>query len=119
MATNKAKRSIHLAQHDPKPERHSLNTQPAAAPMPVKSAVYRALAELNTGFDKVLHDLGSLRQNSLFHSDVLSALYEQLGGVRACANREILSVLGERETANAGHLERLRGDGATSPPAGS
>jgi hypothetical protein len=97
----------------------NLNPQPRAGLMPVKASTYRALAELNAGFDRVLHDLGSLRQNSLFRSDVLSALYEQLGSVRARANREILSVLGERETANAGHFERLRWEGATSPPAGA
>ena len=97
----------------------SPNPQPSAGLMPVKAATYRALAELNAGFEKVLHDLGNLRQNSLFRSDALSALHEQLGGIRVRANREILSVLGERETANAGHFERLRWEGATSPPAGS
>jgi hypothetical protein len=117
MATNKAKRPFSLAQ--PQPQRPSLNPQPATAPMPVKSATYRALAELNAGFDKVLHDLGTLRQNSLFHSDALSALHQQLSVIRARANREVLSVLGERESANAGHFERLRGEGATSPPAGN
>ena len=47
MATNKAKRSIHLAQL----QAPQLNHQPAAL-APVKPHVYYAIAELNAGLER-------------------------------------------------------------------
>ena len=118
MATYKAKRSIHLAQPqpqhaktarsgDPKAGRH-LNTQPAATPMPVKAAVYRALAELNAGFDKAIHQMGNLKRVYFLRTDELAGMHEQLREMRARANHELLSAMSGCEAANAGHLERLR-----------
>jgi hypothetical protein len=126
MATNKAKRTIHLAQ-DHKPERRSPNPnprpnpgpQPVTGALPVKSAIYRALAEVTTGFDKVIHDFGTLKQSYFFRTGTLSALHDQLCAVRAQAIREFLSILGERETANAERFERLCSERGISPPAGS
>jgi hypothetical protein len=118
MAVNKAKRSIHLAQ----PQRRRLNPQPATQQMPqmplmpVKSAIYRALADLTTGFDKVIHDFGTLKQSHFFRTGTLSALHGQLCVIRAQAIREFLSVMNEREAANAGYFERLRREREGTPP---
>ncbi len=104
MASNKAKRSIHLAQ----PERRSLNSQPATELMPVKAHVYRAMAELNGGFEKVIQDLKTLQQTSFLRSEHLADMHELICGIRAEANREVLEVLNGREMANAGHFASLR-----------
>lgn len=104
MATNKANRSIHLAQ----PERLSPNSQPAAEPMPVQAHVYRTVAELNTGFEKVIQDLRKLRKVPFFHPERLAAMHNRLCGLRAEANQEFIMALGERETANTGHFDQLR-----------
>lgn len=119
MATNKAKRSIHQAQDDPKAQRLNLNPQPSAGLMPVKAATYRALAELNTGFDKVLHELGSLRHVDFLRSGTLADMRGQLLVMRARANHEFLSLMSDREAANAGHFERLGSERGPGEPAGS
>lgn len=103
MAVNKAKRSIHLAQ----PERRSPKSQPAAETMPVKAHVYRTVAELNGGFEKVIQDLKTLQHISFLRSASLEAMHDAICGIRARANQEFLHVLGERETANAGRFERV------------
>lgn len=84
-----------------------LNPEPAAELMPVKSAIYRALAELTTGFDKVIHDFGTLKQTPFFRTGTLSALHEQLCAVRVQAIHEFFAATNEREAANAGCFERL------------
>ncbi len=45
------------------------NPQPAAGPMPVKAHVYRAVAELNAGFETVILEFGNLKQINYFRSD--------------------------------------------------
>ncbi len=85
----------------------SLNPQPAAAPMPVKAHIYRAIAELNAGFEKVILDLGNLKQINFFRSEPLAAMHDTVCGLRAQANRELLGVLSQREAANAGYFHRL------------
>jgi hypothetical protein len=82
MATNKAKRSIHLAQHQP---------QPAAEALPVQAHVYRAVADLNSGFEKVIQDLRKLRKVPFFHSERLATMHNRLCGLRAEANQEFIS----------------------------
>lgn len=104
MATNKAKRSIHLAQLQPK--RRSPNPQPAEF-MPVKPRIYHFIAELNDGFEKTIHDLKELQNTNFFHSDRLAAMRELICRLRAQANREFLRVLSERETANIIHFGGL------------
>jgi cob(I)alamin adenosyltransferase len=96
MATNKAKRSIHLAQ----PAR-------SAQLPPVKSHVYYAIAELNAGLEKAIHNLQMLQSNQLFGASGLTAMNHVLRGIRARANRELMTALNQRETANACHLRRL------------
>ena len=100
MAENKAKRSVSLAQ----PERPCLH-QPVA--MPVKVYVYRTIAELNGGFEKVLQDLHSLCSVGYFRSSGATAAHRMISRIRAQLNREFAVTLQDRETANADHFDRL------------
>lgn len=102
MATNKVKRPLPTAQ----PERHSPNLQPVEL-MPVKAHVYRALAELNGGFEKVIQDLQSLGRIGFFRSDRITAMHDLICRIRAQANRDCIMTLHDREMANAGHFDRL------------
>ena len=116
---------------DPKPQRRSPNpkqilrpntglrispadSQPdarkAAQPtelLPVKAHAYRAIAELNGGFEKVVRDLQVLGEISYFRSDRVTAMHDLICRVRAQANRDFILALHKRETANAGHFGRL------------
>jgi hypothetical protein len=84
------------------------NPQAAAGPMPVKAHVYRAMAELNAGFETVILEFGNLKQISYFRSDPLTAMYNQLLRIRARANREFSAVLSSREGANSEHIEKTK-----------
>lgn len=119
MATNKAKRSIHLAQHQlhPQPQpQPQHNPQPGAKRMPVKARIYRAIADLNAGLELALQELNRLQQVDFLPSARLAAMHNAVGELRAQANREFLRVLGERETANAAHFERLCNPRENKPP---
>jgi len=63
MATNKAKRSIHLAQ--PQPQRTELK--------PVRAHAYRSLAEMNTGLEQAIQGLQALQKINLFSAESLNA----------------------------------------------
>jgi len=102
MATNKVKRSIHLAQ----PQAPQLNHKPAHL-TPVKSHVYQAIAELNAGLEKAIHNLQMLQSNQLFGASGLTAMNHVLRGVRAQANRQLMMALNEREAVNAGHFQQI------------
>jgi hypothetical protein len=102
MAINKTKRPLPTAQ----PERHSPNHRSVEL-MPVKAHVYRVIAELNSGFEKVIQDLQTLGKISLFRSDHLSAMHDLICRVRAQANRDLIMTLHDREMANAGYFDRL------------
>jgi hypothetical protein len=106
MATNKVKRSIHLAQPQPQRTRRSPNHAPAEL-VPVKPHVYYAIAELNAGLEKAIHNLQMLQSNHLFGASGLTAMNRVLRGIRARANRQLMMALNERETANAGHFQQL------------
>ena len=97
MATHKAKRSISLTQP----------TRSSADLMPVKAHVYYSIAELNAGLEKAIHNLNLLQSNQLFGASGLTALYRDLRGIRARANRQLMNALNQRETANAGHFQQL------------
>jgi len=110
MATNKVKRSIHLAQPQPQrsrrsPNRLTSNNEPAEL-TPVKSHVYHAIAELNAGLEKAIHNLQILQGNRMFGASGLSAMNHVLRGIRARANHQLMMALNERETANAGHFQQ-------------
>lgn len=98
MATNKAKRSIHLTQ----PNHSSIELAP------VKAHVYHSIAELNAGLEKAIQNLQALQGNNLFRTAGLTAMNHTLRGIRARANRQLMSAINERETANAGHYLDLR-----------
>ena len=98
MATNKAKRSIHLAQPQPKP----------TDLMPVKAHAYRSLAEMNNGLEQGIQGLETLLKINYFStSESLHGLHNLLSRLRAQANREIMAALTHRETANAHHFQQL------------
>ena len=97
MATNKAKRSIHLAQ--PQPQRTDLK--------PVKAHAYRSLAEMNTGLEQAIQGLQALQKINFFSAESLNATYNLLSRIRAQANREAMAVLAERETINVRYFQQL------------
>jgi hypothetical protein len=127
MATSKAKRPILLAQPQrrssspeqilrPKyglripPADSQTNARKAVQPTeltPVKPHVYYAIAELNAGLEKAIHNLQMLQSNQLFGTSGLTSMNRTLRGIRTQANRQLMMALNERETANAGHFERL------------
>jgi hypothetical protein len=102
MAMSKAKRSIHLAQ----PARRRPN-QPSAELMPVKAHIYHSIAELNAGLEKAIVNLQTLQQINFFRSSGLPAMYRTLCEIRASANRRIMTVVNERETANTSHFQQI------------
>ena len=101
MATNKVKRSIHLAQLQPQAPQP--NHKPAA-PVPVRPHVYYAIAEFNSALEKAIQNLHMLQSNSLFGACGLADMNRVLRGIHARANHQLLLALSERETANAGQL---------------
>jgi hypothetical protein len=121
MAANKSKRSIHLAQPQPqqaktelqpeqaKPERPELNVnQEPTEQMPVRAHVYRAIADMNGGFENAIEGLQTLLKINYLRSDSLNEIQNQICQVRAQTNRELMAVLNEREGANAAHFNRIR-----------
>jgi len=112
MATSKAKRTIPLAQLQPqrRSPNPTTNSKPSSQPaelMPVKPHVYYAIAELNAGLEKAIHNLQMLQSNQLFGTSGLTGMNHVLRGIRARANRQFMMSLNERESANALHFERL------------
>jgi hypothetical protein len=107
MAENKGKRPVSLAQ----PERRRLHPEPAEL-MPVKVHVYRTIAELNGGFEKVLQDLQSLGSINYFRACGATAAHRMIARIRAQLNREFAITLHKRETANADHFDRLHAESA-------
>lgn len=105
MATNKAKRPILLAQLT----RRSTNpktTPDASTPEPVKAHVYRSIAEMNDGFEKVVQELLRLGGMNLFRSNGLTGMRQEICRMRADVNRDFSMVIHAREKVNATHYER-------------
>lgn len=75
--------------------------------MPVKAHVYRAIAELNDGFEKVARDLQTLERISFFSSDRVTAVHHLVSRIRAQVNRDFMMAIHDREIANFGHFDRL------------
>jgi hypothetical protein len=97
MASNKTKRSIHL-------------TQPNNSPtelMPVRAHVYRTIAEVNDGFEHAIEGLQTLLKINYLRSDSLGNMLNLVCRIRAQANRELIAVIDQRETDNAGHFQQL------------
>jgi hypothetical protein len=107
MAVNKAKRSIHLAQPQPRqPQRPRLNQEPTE-PQPVRAHIYRTIAEMNGGFEQAMEALQTLKKIKHLPGDSLGGIENQVARTRAEASRDLMAVLSERELANAGHFHRL------------
>jgi len=113
MATSKAKRPILLAQ--PKPQRSRLNHNSTEL-QPVKSHIYRAIADMNGGFEHALQGLQVLQENSFLYVGSLKGMRNLIGRLRAQANHELMAILSEREKTNAGHFLR-RSMKQEKPPA--
>ena len=96
----------------------SLNPQPPAGPMPVKTHVYRSITRLNAGFEKVILEFGNLKQINYFRSDPLTVMYNQILRIRAQANREFIAVLSTRDAANAANFDDLSQPNKTERLAG-
>jgi hypothetical protein len=113
MATSKAKRPILLAQPKPQHKRRSTNpktnSDPAGA-MPIKAHVYRAIGEMNGGFETVVQELHTLSQVSFLRPARVTAMRELICRLRAEANRDFTMAMHEREKANAGYFERMSPD---------
>jgi hypothetical protein len=75
--------------------------------IPVKPHVYYAIAELNAGLEKAIHNLTTLQGHHLFAAYGLAEMNRILRGIRAQANRHLSTAINQRETANAGHFQRL------------
>jgi hypothetical protein len=131
MANNKANRPLSLAQPHaqpkpqpqfagPKPKRRNPNPSPqsnAPEQKPVKAHAYHAIAELNAGFEKVLQDLKALQPIGYLNTERLAAMADLIARLRAEANQDLITVLQQRETANAeyfGGLCRQREEAAGS-----
>ena len=76
--------------------------------MPVRAHVYRAIADMNGGFENAIEGLQTLLKINYLRSDSLNEIQNQICQVRAQANRELMAVLNEREGANAAYFNRLR-----------
>jgi hypothetical protein len=110
MATNKTNRSIHLSQDSTPTNTTQPNTQPNAEPaeiMPVRAHVYRSMAEMNQALEQAIQNLDTLVKISYFSSESLRGTLSLLSQTRAQANRELISILVERETANARYFQQL------------
>jgi hypothetical protein len=105
MATNKTNRSIHLSQHSTQTNTKQPNTDPTEI-MPVRAHVYRTLAEMNHALELAVQGLETLVKINYFSSDTLYGTLHLLSRTRAQANRELISILTERETANALHFQQ-------------
>jgi hypothetical protein len=82
----------------------------------VKSHIYRAIADMNGGFELALQGLQALQENNFLHGGSLKGMRNLIGRLRAQANHELMSILSEREKANAGHYLR-RSMEQENPPA--
>ena len=110
MAISKTKRPIPLAQPQRRMSFSKTNPGTSSEPaelMPVKAHVYRAIAELNDGFEKVARDLQIIGRVSFFPSDRVNAMHDLISRIRAQANRDFMMAIHDRESANFGHFDRL------------
>ena len=110
MAANKSKRSIHLAQ----PQRPRRNSS-SAEHQPVKPHVYRAIADMNAGFEQALQGLQTIQEINFLCTGSLKGLRNLIGKLRSQANHELTAILSGREKANAGHFQRLCLEQKNSP----
>ena len=118
MAVHNVIRPNPPAQLQPRPARRRTNARAGskagqksnlnpAELMPVKVSVYRTIAELNAGFEKVAQELQALERVSYFRSESVTAMRQLICRFRAQANRDFTMAMHDREKTNAGYFERL------------
>ena len=110
MVTSKAKRPILLAQPKPQHKRHSTKPKTNSDPVevkPIKAHIYRAIGELNAGFEKVVEELHTLSQVSFLRPARVTSMRELICRIRAEANRDFTMAMHEREKANACYFEGI------------
>ena len=76
-------------------------------PQPVGFRVYQTIAEVNSGFEKVIHHLHLIEQFNFFPADILTAWLNSIQHLQADANSHLLEVLSDRELNNASYYDRL------------
>jgi hypothetical protein len=61
---------------------------------------------MNAGLEQAIHALEILKRINFLSSDSLTGIHHLLSRTRAQANRELMAILTERETANARHFQQ-------------
>jgi hypothetical protein len=103
MAVNKTKRYVHPAQL----MRSRLHKNPTEL-QPVRAHVYQTIAEMNGGLEHAIQGLKVL-QSIHFLSKKLNGVSNLICRIRAQVNRELMTVLNEREQANEVHFSAISG----------
>jgi len=65
-------------------------------PQPVGSRVYQAIAEANSGFEKVIHHLHLIEQCNFFPAEIVTAWLNSVQHLQADANSHLLEILSYR-----------------------
>ena len=76
-------------------------------PLPTTSSAYRAVANLNRGFEQDRRNLADLQEFNFFAEEDLLAWRNMLGGLQADATLRLLDSLHERLMNNALYYDRL------------
>ena len=76
-------------------------------PLPIPVSSYRAIANLNRGFEQDRRNLAALQEFNFFPEEDLQAWGNMLGGLQADANLRLLENLRERLMNNALYYDRL------------
>jgi len=76
-------------------------------PLPTTSSAYRAIANLNRGFEQLAQNCRALQEFNFFPGDDLIAWTNMIGRMRAEANQTLMEVLDHREMNNALYYDRL------------
>ena len=74
---------------------------------PVGSRVYVAIAEVTSGFEKVIQYLHVLEQCNYFPADIVTAWLNSVQHLQADANSHLLEILADRELNNSSYFDRL------------
>lgn len=76
-------------------------------PQPVGFRVYQTIAEVNSGFEKVIHHLHAMEQFNFFPAGIVAAWLNSIQHLQADANSHLLEILSDRELNNAGYYDRF------------
>jgi len=117
MADNEVKASLPLgANEPPSPSPSAAPTSPLpdapmrvnhVQPLPTTSSAYRAIANLNRGFEQDMRNLADLQEFNFFPEEDLIAWGNILGRLQAEASLRLLETLDRRLMTNALYYDRL------------